>query len=71
MKSESAAVAPTADDLRRRATLALVELCHGGEFAAWMSSSSVELPFAALREYEEAVRIVREILESRGLNITI
>jgi hypothetical protein len=45
---------PEAD--KQRAVLLLTQLCHGGEFAAWMQGA--ELPLAASREYEEACQLV-------------
>lgn len=43
----------------------LLELVHGGEFAAWLRTANPEMPFAAARELEEAEKFVRQHLAAR------
>jgi hypothetical protein len=40
----------------------LLELSYGGEFAAWMERENPSLPFAAAREYDEAIALVTRLV---------
>jgi hypothetical protein len=47
---------------KRAALLALHELVHGGEFAAWMRAGGQKMPIGAAREYDEVVEIMERIV---------
>lgn len=53
--------------VNRRARSALVQLVHGGEFAAWWKARLARegIPMAAQREIEEAQIVVDEILRGK------
>ena len=47
----------------------LIELCHGGEFAAFMMGPmSPQMPWAAWREYEQARKAVAEHIAQARTN---
>jgi hypothetical protein len=55
------------DDDTRAVLLALHALVYGGEFAVWMRVGGQEMPFAAAREYDEAVTIMERIVGEMGV----